>query len=472
MGRTTMGTLAMVGAAMLALLIVPGLAVPASATPTPLSGAASQQWAYGAQKWVNVSATYGNATYDAHAFFGWHVVWTATNTSATTTQLEVQRTVQGSYYADLCSPNCANATNSGNLTIVGWETDTGFANLTDAATVTMNGSQVPAVGLLNANAQVAGNISESLTLVLAHHGTSKTSLNVAGSAHASVSLTPALGLVPINVSTGDRWNSSSAFAAAGAWTIGFTYAHQAFGGGLTSAARTVNGSVNASGTVNLAGGDLGAITLANGATVPVIALAWSGPFDDVDGVILVPHDFDLFGSGDHAWAGDALGSESVATTQVDVSVDAAHRMHIVAAATAFDSSDSSLATQSAPSEVAGPASASSGPTVLQAQPESVSAAQQGSSCLLGHCTAPAASTGNALALGLIVGLVVVVVVGSVSVIEYRVWARRRAERGSPAAGGPIRNVTHLPPNGAVMGNPANPPPPATVPGPRYPPQNP
>ena len=58
-GRT-LGTIGMLGVAVAALLLVPGLVAPASASPAPLTGGTSQQWAYGAQKWVNVTEDFGN----------------------------------------------------------------------------------------------------------------------------------------------------------------------------------------------------------------------------------------------------------------------------------------------------------------------------------------------------------------------------------------------------------------------------
>src|SRR5271155_4892871 len=160
-GRT-MGTWAVVGVAVLAMLVLPGLVSTASASPVPLGSSSSQQWAYGAQKWVNESFVTSNGTYASEAYFGWQVIFTATNTSSTAVQLEAQRTMGGSFSAQFCSPTCASATAQGTLSIAGHETDTGFANLTTGASVDENGSAVPAVGLLNTHSQSNGNISEAL----------------------------------------------------------------------------------------------------------------------------------------------------------------------------------------------------------------------------------------------------------------------------------------------------------------------
>ncbi|HEY6238471.1 MAG TPA: hypothetical protein VIZ68_04725 [Thermoplasmata archaeon] len=465
-----MATLVTVGVALLALLVVPGLASPASASSVALSGASSQQWAYGAQKWANVSLNFGNATYTAHAFFGWQVVFTATNTSATTVMLEAERTMAGSFYADLCSPSCTNPAAQGNLSIVGWEKDAGFANLTTTGTVYENGTPFPAVGLLNASAQADGNISERLTASLAtpaFNGSASTSLFVAGAAHSQVSFPHSLGLVPYNLSPGLAWNSTSAFSASGGWSIDVVYAHTGFAGTTTNASFSPSGTVQGNGDVALHGYDAGTIVLDNGRTVPVITLVWTGPFDNVDGIILVPHDFNMFGSGEHAWAADSLGSQAVSTANLDLTVDDSHHLQIVAAASSFDSSDTSLATAATP--IAGPAPAApsgASASVVQAQPESVASAQQSSNCLVGQCSGPAAKAGfGGLGLALLVGLVVLVVVGTVGVIEYRVWARRRAARGRV---GPLPAVTSWPPPGASMGPPPN----GQLPPPTEPPRTP
>ena len=463
-GRT-LGTIGVLGAAVAVLLVMPGLVAPASASPAPLAGGSlSQQWAYGAQKWVKVSVDFANATYTAHAIFGWTVVFTATNTSATTVELEAQRTMAGSYFADLCAPACTNPTGQGNLSITAWEKDTGFANLTTTASVYENGIATPAVGLLNASAQASGNISESLWLKVQHFNTTisaATSLYVAGAAHASVSFAPALGLVPLNASTGAVWNSSSAFNASGGWSANANWYRTSVLGVTTSGSFNPSGSVQSSGDVALGGADLGSITLGNGATVPVIALAWTGPFDDVDGVILIPHDFDLFGDSHHDWSSESLGATQVSTSDLDIAVDAAHHLRVVATATSFQSSDTSLSTAS--QTVAGPtpASTATAPTLVQAQPETVDQAQQSSSCMLGHC-APGSATAAGAPIGLIlvVGLIAALVIGSVSVIEYRVWARRRAERGLVGTPSPVRPVS--PPPG-VSGGYVPPPPPPSAP---------
>ncbi len=459
-GRTT-AAWATIGVALLALLVVPAMASPASASPVPMSGSNTQQWAYGAQKWVNVSETFGNASYTAHAFFGWQVVYTATNTSSTTVAVEAQRTILGSYYAELCDPNCVTPSVAyGNLTVVGWEKDAGFANLTTTATVTSNGSNVPAVGLVNASARIAGNISETLTATASlkgFSGSTSAALYVAGAAHHEVSFSPALGLVPQNVSAGQTWNSSATFDAHGGWSILVNWSHTSVTGAHSSGTLQPSGTVSGNGTVAVYGEDLGPVTLKNGQTTPAIVLAWNGPFDNVDGVILVPHDFDLFGDGEQSWASEALTTQFAATQNLDIALDDHHHLHVVAAATSFNEADTSLATtQAVPRGAPAPATATTGTTVLQGQPESVAQAQSTSSCYTGSCTGVGSAGLSALVgVAVLVGLIAAVVVGAVSVVEYKQWARRRAESGLSSTPSPIRAA--VPPAGAFGAAPPSPP---------------
>lgn len=441
-----MGTLGAVGVALAALLIAPGLASPASAAPVPLGSSAPQQWAYGADKWVNVTVTLPNATYASHAHFGWQVIFTATNTSASTVMLEAQRTMSGSFTAELCAPNCTHPNVHGTLNVTGWSTATGFANLTTAATVYENGSAVAAFGLQNAQAVGRANLSERMALTLPILGVPRTTTSsffADASSHASVAFTPALGLVPVNLTNDSSWNSSSAFSAAGGWSIAISDGHTPFVGAGANGSFFANGSVNASGTVFVHGHDFGTITLANGMTVPAVGLVLTGPFDDLDGAILMPHDADLFGDGAHGWGADELGGETVFTSNVDVGMDGFHHVRFVAASSAYSATDASLGSSAGMAPMGPtPAATSASPTYVQAQPESVATAQQRSGCLVSAC--PSAAPGllgpGALVAGLVIGLAAVAALGAIGAVAYRRRTARRTSAG-PAPSDPPRGAT-------------------------------
>ena len=436
-----------IGAVLVMTLVVPALSLPASASSAPLGAttalSAPQQWAYGAQKWVNVSITLPNATYVEHAFFGWQVIYTMTNTSNTSYQLEAQRTMGAYFYADYCRPNCSAPTVHGNVSLQGWESDVGFANLTTTANVTENGSAVPALGLVNASAQSSAHLAESFVVSgtgpQGHSVSASGTLTVNGAAHMAVDFTPPLGLVPMNLTNGTHWNSTSAFTAQGGYSLAFNWTRTAITGATSSGNGSQSGSANANGTVAIHGADLGTVRLANGQTVPVIVLVTVGPFNALDGFVLLPGGYNLFGQGHHDWDGESAGLETVATGRLDVHLDAReHRLHVDAATSSY-ATDASGVTDVAPSSgvaaatpMAGPTGSS--PTDVQAQPESVATAQQNAACLTGTCASSGSQRAmGALVIGLLIASAIAVVVGTVAVVEYRRWAaRRRPPAGPPA----------------------------------------
>jgi hypothetical protein len=404
-----------------------------SATLTA-SGSATQQWAYGGSKWVNVSVQLGNVSYDSHAFFGWQVVFTATNTSNTTVELEAQRTMAASLFANYCSPSCTSPTTTGNLSIRGQETDTGFANVSTNAQVYENGTATSAVGLDNASSSGSATLNESYSLTIGSHSANG-HLTVSGSSHGAVSFAPSLGIVPWNAAPNVTWNSSAAYVASGAWALSYQYGGTSLLGTTVSGSGNPSGNVTGTGTVDLVGADLGTVTLANGRTVPVIAIGITGPFDDVDGFLLVPHGFEIFAAGHHDWDAHSFGAEAVATSRLDIVLDATgHRFQVVASATSYAGSDTSVGQDSSVASIAPSATAAPNATaVIQGQPETVAQAQQASVCLTTACSATTSSAGSILPF-LLVGLVAVVLVGTVGVVEYRAWSRRKSGGGRLVGG--------------------------------------
>ncbi len=456
--KATKSVLVAIVAGFLMALIIPGLAAPAqAASVAPATNSATQKWAYGGEQWVNITGIGPNSTYSIHAFFGWSVVFTATNTSPTTVALEAQRTAAAYLYADFCTPNCNAPIVHTNLSANAWEADTGFANFTTTATVYEHGSPVAALGILNASASSAGMLNESMTL-MSHRGSTtadySASLKVTGNASASIDFSPALGLVPWSVATGDSWNSSSAFTAHGGWQASWA-AEKTTPMGKVTASGHPTGSVSASGTIALNGTDIGTITLKDGKTVPVIVLEISGPFDCLDGVILIPHDFDLFGGAAHDWDGYGYGSAQLLTSKVDLFVDALHHRVIFDAAAAHASA-ANTALPSSPvamtASTSSPAAPISSGAEIQAQPETVGQAQQQATCLSGGCVSHTSNNASMLT-ALAIGLAIAAVVGTVGVIEYRAWSKRRGQAGLPPSDGQAPSAGPPPPPGATMAPP-------------------
>ncbi|HEY6237946.1 MAG TPA: hypothetical protein VIZ68_02015, partial [Thermoplasmata archaeon] len=298
-----------------------GLVGPASAHalagPSPF-----QQWAYGAQangsaSWTNVSGGY---TATLTAFFGWDVVITQTNTSETVSQLQASRTMALDLFVTYCKPTCAGAAVKANASFQAWETESGFANVTTAATVYSGGEARPAIGLLNASDRVAANLTESLdgaVHVLLSTRLVSYYLTVQAEAHAAAEFSPALGLVPIGVTPGSTWNATSAFSASGGWAAQFRYATVPLAKPPSDGSRSLSGDLAGSGTVGLSGMDLGSLTLANGDSTDAISLLVAGPFHVREGFLLLPSTSDVFGAGDQAWSPYANSTTTVATTTVD-----------------------------------------------------------------------------------------------------------------------------------------------------------
>lgn len=425
----------------LALLCAGGLSavvLGAASAGAPNPSQPPQQWAYGAEHWANVSANGSFGQYQVSAFFGWTLVYTLTNTSNSTFTLEAQRTMALRYSASLCAPSCANPTHRAAVAIDGLETDTAFDNLTTGAYVFENGSAVGAIGLENAQSSGAASLRESLNGTrpingVLESGSAQFSLNA--TADAQVSFATPLGLVPWAPSAGARWNASAAYTASGAYAVQFAWSVRTATGSINaSGSGSPSGQVNASGTVQLAGADLGNLTLANGASATVIVLGWStGAFTAEDGIVLLPTGFAVFGGGATPWAPHLLGAQSVLGQRLDLSIDALHhRFRATAAASSYAGTDAVAPAGGPGAGAVTPAATASdpgNPTLVQAQPMSVPSAQSTAACLATGCVG--AGGGSAPALRpltelLVVGLVVAAVLGTVGVVEYRMWSRRRS----------------------------------------------
>lgn len=419
------------GAALLVLLALPALSGPAAAAPvapavTSASAGASAQWAYGGQQSANVTISVNNATYKMSAFFGWDVIFTETNTSSTTVMVEAQRTMAAKLDASLCAPNCASPTLSGSIGIHGWEQEAAFANFTLAGSVYVNGTPTTALGLINSSAYAKGALNESYSVSYTNTTgvtlTASGALKVTGHANAQIDFTPSLGLVPFNLTAGESWNSTANYTAQGMWAAVYSWTKTTFAGVTTSGSGTPSGNATGNGSVQLYGHDAGTITLKNGVTVPVLEIALVGPFDDHDGFILVPHGSDLFDASAHAWDSASIGVQTVATTKVDFDAHARGHLGFTAAATSYASSTSTVSGATLLSTGASPAASPAvgpSPTDVQAQPESVPAAQQQSACYVGSCTGTASHGFTAILLIAVVAVAVAATVGAAYVIGGR-----------------------------------------------------
>ena len=403
-------------AVVLAVAIGPALAGTASASPAPAATVhPSGDWAYGGMGYSNGTVTIGNTTITWNATFGSTAIVTVTSTGPETAEYELQRTLGIQLTATLTNPKL-----DASYSYHAVEKDTAFANLTNASTVYVNGNPVPARGLENDATFAYGSIAEALS-VTRDGMTKSASLNVEGWANTSAVFTPALGLIPLNLSGISQWNSTAQVAANGQWNILWSWSDDGVLGTTGSGSGSQSGSVSPSGTVTLTG-----YNVTTRAPVPLfvdhkqrqaVVLVIQGPLGFYDLFVLEPSAFLLFGGGAHEFDSVALGSATVSSQQFYVSGGNADPS-VTAASTTI------AATNGAASAGSGPADPSDSPgaTVVE-QPMTVAAAQNEANCLSNGC--PAAAGALNLGLVVVVALVIVAAVGAVAVIEWRSYARRR-----------------------------------------------
>jgi hypothetical protein len=428
----TKGWLAFTGVALLmAALAVPALAGAASASPAPAVAATSTSpstsWAYGGEGWSNGSITLGNTSETWTASYGWTVIFTATANNATgVLALEAQRTVGVDLTVTWTAP-----LHSLVYHMVASESDAAFANLTTAASVYVNGAAVAALGILNASASAMGSFDEALVLSSSSAAANPVSLsaflNVTGTAAGSVQFAPALGLIPLNLTGVQQWNSSAVASPSASWTVAYAFADHGLNGSYLSGNATHSGNWSRTGTVSLSGFLVSVHPVfRDHQTRTAVVLILQGGADLYDGFIVLPHGFDLFGGAGLSTVPVTYGTASIASGEVlFLTPGRVSAESLTAAQTTFGSSTGSV---SLAQPVAGAQPAASGPsgTAVTAQPMSVAQAQAESGCLANGCAASPAAAGGAG--GLLVALIaaaVVVVVGTVGVVEWRAYARRK-----------------------------------------------
>jgi hypothetical protein len=257
-------------------------------------------------------------------------------------------------------------------------------------------------------------------------------LSVQSAARATIAFSPALGLLPNNLTATPNWTSKSAFTGSGSWTAGFSYVHVPIVGNPVTASHSASGSVAGSGNVTLVGTDVGPVVLRGGISTSAIRLAVLGPFAVREGFILVPTGADLFeGSGE--WQGDSVGGTTAGTDAVDFAPATGGHPMIDAASTRYAGSSTSTANQGAlmagPSPMANPA-AEMGNGTVQAQPETAAQANAAAGCLLsGTCGTPGSPSPTRIAGGFIV--LTIAVVGLTVAVVGLVVARQPPRKDPP-----------------------------------------
>lgn len=412
-------------ALLVAVAIVPALAGAANAAPVATATTTSASpWSYGGEGWSNGTIQIGNATINWTGMYGWTATFTVTQTSPGIWMVEEQRTVGATLVVTLTTP----------VRLVQYhyhaqEVDTAFANLTNASTVYVNDSAVPALGILNASATVNALVDQSIAGTVGGH-TRSAYLNVTGSGHAQTSFSPSLGLIPLNLSGIDAWNSSATASPSAAWTLSWTWSEQGFNGTVRSGSGSANGGLSATATVTVQGYKVPVRhTFTDGKTRVGIVLIVQGPFDCYDAFILIPQGLDLFGGAVQPYDSVSFGASTISAEKLYVSAGPGGPA-VTAADQTFGSTDTAIASQAAGTNpsAAGPTDPGTtvyGQPLTSAQTQAI---DHGLTNTGSVSSSPAAMSGGLL-IGLVAAAAVIAVLGTVGVIEWRSYARRRSKGG-------------------------------------------
>ena len=418
-----------VAAASVALLMMV-VAVPAltgAANAGPISGAvtspsAAPQWAYGGEGWSNNTLLFGNTTIRWNATFGWTVVFTMSSANGTT-MLEEQRTAAVTIKAEATSPLA-----SMRYQFHAQQVAVAFANLTNASVVYVGGVAVPALGLLNSSVSVQEEIQQSIS-VSASGSNRSASFDATGSANASVSFQPSLGLIPLNLTNVTTWNSSAMATPSASWNLSWNWSDQGFNGTSGSGSGAKSGNLTLTVPINVTGYKLMA-TRAFPDHLPRVGilLIIQGPFDSYDGFILVPRAFDVFGNANQAYSSVALGMSGISAEKLYLSTGA-RGPEVTAADTSFTSGSAAVSTMATPTSGPTPAATWSPGTTVLGDPMSVAQAGALANSLTqtGASLSGSLSTKGAFLVGLVVAAVAVAL-GAFGIVEWRVRARRREAR--------------------------------------------
>lgn len=418
------------------VLVVLGLLVAfagsASAAPLAPDGAATVAWAYGGQNTTNGSATFGNVSVSWSLSLGDVLIFNATPTGPTTTELSAQRTVGIAIHVTASAPGASLA-----FDYRATEVDRAYANLTNASTVYVGGHAVPALGLDNSSFHGTASLAESLVASAAGQQVSGY-LNVSADARSSVQFAPALGLIPLNLSGNPMWNSTATASPNASWSIGFDYALHGLNNSSGAGSASTNGSWNATGPVFLTGAVLPVYhwpAFRDHAPRLAIVLVVSGPMDLYDGFVVIPHAFDLFGGAPHHFDADSMSTVAFSHERLFLSPG-----HVRASAlTAATDQVGAAAVVGASGPMA--AAPNGYATGVAMQPESVAQAQAQSHCVASGCPAGATPFLHGLGGLVLVGGLIAAVAGTVGVVEWRSYARRK-QRATQLVGGYGEPWTH------------------------------
>jgi hypothetical protein len=422
LGTLTAAT-AVVAAALLLLVVPAGFAAATTSELTP--GPAYTVWAYGVVKNVSFSGkTVSGVEFQGSATYGYSVILTQTNVSATQFELFANRTMGATLSVEYCYPSCTSPVTMGTIYHHAWESVDSWANLTTAGTVQANGENVSAIALVNAHTTLAGSLFDT-----AQGAVRSALLSANVTANAVVNFTTPLGLLPENLSAPISWTSSATFVASGAYSLNFYYRFVGPHVKETIGPANLSGAVNRSGEVSVSGSTQGSTVSLGGSPFTNVSLTVAGPFAVREGFILVPDQVDLFGASSSGPVGsNESGATAVAMTSLYVNPHAKDHFGVggsewVYAASALDPSVTTLAGTGTEGTAVSSGAQPVGNTSLQGVPVPVNQAQGYNNCLLSGTSCPSSASSPRGLLGgvtfVVAAVVVAAIVGIILVAERR-----------------------------------------------------
>jgi hypothetical protein len=461
----------------LALVMLLGGAVSASHLSSPAAPAGGavvvtpalgtpEKWAFGGSASASFSCTQDKClgenltnmtfSFSLHYFIEWVVIYTETNISSTSSQIEGQTALNVS--ATYAFSECTNATvgpctnnTSYSITLGGKETSTGFTNITNG-TVNLTagpGSPLvldPALAIVNASSSAGFNFSGSYSINSANVsiGSKSASFDLGASEASSVTFGNPLGIVPLDPQPGNAWNDNQTYTASGSATSGYSISATVLGVPYTVSNWT-HTSVTGAGSLLVNGSDLGAYTLYDNyshppteTTAQLILLEFSnGNFSGTDGWILVPTE--LYGGLLGLDEARSIGGVAPALT-----VQPSSGLSVSSGESAYYHEGSGFVAANEADNSTIPGGVGSAGVNITAGPEPLSVAE---GQLAAITASPPGAAGLPLMLILVVVVVAVVVVAAGALLWKRSTRRGRPPTTVPTPGGPISQ----PPTGPGSG---------------------
>ncbi|HTW40371.1 MAG TPA: hypothetical protein VMF04_05925 [Thermoplasmata archaeon] len=440
-------------AASTALLVVVGLlaafGASASAAPVHTDSAATTAWAYGGGNSASGSLTLGKLSASWNVSVDVVVIFHATPTVANTTELEEQRTLGVSVQVSLSEPNA-----SLNYHYHAVEVDTAYANVSNDSTVYVGGAPVAALGIDNASYHGTATLAESL-VATAPGKMLSAYLNVSADAKANVAFSPSLGVVPLDLTGVSSWNSSANATPSASWNFSYNYAFHGWNNTTASGHHVRGGNWTASGPVALHGEvvTFGVPTFRDHTPRTAIVISVTGPATIYEGFLVVPHGFDIFGGGPQPYSHESMSTVAVSKDMLFVTTGRHLGVNSLSASevTVGGTQGAAQPMIATPNAAAIPSAGMMGTSVV-AQPESVSAAQSQANCIQNGCGSTPWFSG--LLEAAVIGGVVAAVAGTVGVVEWRSYARRKNQARQLVGGYSEGLASGFPPAASVPPTPS------------------